>query len=87
MATGLWQPPPASLRLTRRRSWSGEWAAGWGPHCSGAGMVSGCGPAGCRAARLKPGGWGAVVAQEVQMTWLTWRERGALKGSHPAGRP
>lgn len=87
MATSLWKPPPASPRLTRRRSWSGEWAVGWGPHCSGGGMVSGCGPVGCRAARPKPGGWGAVVVQEVQMTWLTWRERGALRGSHPTGRP
>lgn len=62
---------------------SGEWAAGWGPHCPGEGMVSGRGPVGCPAAQPKPGGWGAVVAEEVQMTWLTWREMGSSQGLVP----
>lgn len=44
-------------------------------------MVIDRGPAGCPVARLKPGGWGAVVAEEVQMTWLTWKEMG-FSGAH-----
>lgn len=44
-------------------------------------MVNDRGPAGCPGARLKPGGWGAVVAEEVQMTWLTWKEMGS-SGAH-----
>lgn len=68
---------------SQRRSSSGEWAADWGPHCPGEGMVSGRGPVGCPAAQPKPGGWGAVVAEEVQMTWLTWRETGGSQGLTP----
>lgn len=79
--------PPASQRLTQRRSSSGEWAAGWGPHCPGAGMVSDFGPFGCPAARPKPGGWGAVVAEEFQMTWLTWRDRGLSEAHTLQGGP
>ena len=78
----LWKPPPVSLRLTQSRSLSGEWAVGWGPRCPGGGTVSDCGPDGCPAAQLKPGGWGAVVAEEVQMTLLTWRETRGAQETH-----
>lgn len=74
---------PAPPRLTQRRSSSGAWAAGWGPHCPGEGMVSGHGSVGCPAAQPKPGGWGAVVAEEDRMTWLTWRGTGGSQGLTP----
>lgn len=77
-------PAPASPRLTQRRSSSGAWAAGWALHCPGEGMVSGHGSVGCPAAQPKPGGWGAVVAEEDRMTWLTWRGTGGSQGLTPA---
>lgn len=78
------RPVSGSLTLTLRRSLSGEWAVGSGPRCPEAGMVSGLGPVGYPAARPRTGGWGAVMGEEAQMTWPTWRGTGALRGSRLA---